>query len=100
MSKTIEAGSGRVEASAAVGCILEPDGRMGENLLPCEDYSDASFRFPVLGLEIACNVHVTGRKLQYDGGNTKVRVRIEWVGDGEPSTFCGGWLWRPVLKFA
>lgn len=46
---------------------------------------------------IACNVHVSGRKARWGadlglGHGWWVRVKIEWVGDCEASTFCGGYL--------
>jgi len=42
---------------------------------------------------IACNVTITGKTLQLrNGGDLYVRVRIEWVMDGEPNTHCGGWM--------
>jgi hypothetical protein len=40
------------------------------------------------------NVVVTGRTWQRREGDYWVRVRIEFVGDGEPSVFVGGWLLR------
>jgi hypothetical protein len=35
---------------------------------------------------------ITGRTVKRRMGDEWVRVRIEWVGDCEPSTFCSGWL--------
>jgi hypothetical protein len=44
---------------------------------------------------LACNVTITGRTPQTPfgkGGADCVRVKIEFVGDGEPSTFISGWM--------
>ena len=80
---------------ANVGDYLVPDGwesRIGENLVESDGYSDSSFpgcqfRLPCQDCMVAVNVMVTGRKPDRDGF---YRCKIEWVGDGEPSTFSGG----------
>jgi len=43
---------------------------------------------------LAVNVVVTGRTWQRRQGDYYVRVEIEFVGDGEPSVFAGGWMLR------
>jgi len=47
---------------------------------------------------LAIKVRPTGRKLQWKNG-WRIRVQIEYLGDGEPSTFDGGWLWLCDTKF-
>lgn len=59
-------------------------------LAACE-WDGAAFRLPSANfpdVRLAVNVTVTGRTIQ----KGFVRVQIEFVGDGEPSTFCGGWM--------
>lgn len=41
----------------------------------------------------AIKVYLTGRKPQYKRGFYRIRVKVEYLGDGEPSVFDGGWLW-------
>jgi hypothetical protein len=88
------------EVAAAVGThVWVAEKPIGENLMPGSDFSDSSFPgcdfyFPVGGpiKQVACNIHVTGKTLQWKHGVLCVKVKIEWVGDGEPSTFCPGWM--------
>jgi hypothetical protein len=92
---------------AEVGDYLVPDGwKVGEKLEEDDGYSDSSFpgcqfRLPVsapVKMSLAVNLKVTGRTLWFDrtSGRDKIRVRIEFVGDGEESTFHGGWLYPKV----
>lgn len=83
------------------GDVIEPDGRMSERLHPGDNFSDSGypgcqFRIPVNSAgpikSVAVNVKVTGRTWQWRGDRCWVRVRIEYVGDCEPSTFVSGWL--------
>lgn len=81
------------------------EARMGDALLPgdepCGSWAGCEFRWPspVFGWRekhaIACNVTITGRALTRWGGDLWVRVKVEWVGDGEPSTETRGWLLVP-----
>ncbi len=92
------------EVRAKVGSVVELDGkRISEKLLPgddnvCPGWLGCDFRWPNRHYPdptrhaIACNVTVTGNTLQRRNGALYARVRIEWVGDCEPSTFSGGWL--------
>ena len=85
---------------------IEPDRwNTGEKLKESDGYSDSSFpgcqyRIPAGfdGVEhryqLAVNISISGRKShQLDYGRYKTRVKIEWVGDGEPSTFSRGWVY-------
>ena len=89
------------------GKFIEPDGwNIGENLKGDDGYKDSEFpgceyRLPAgYGYQLAVNVKVTGRTSHYYGGlGTSIyrtRVKIEFVGDGEPSTFTGAWLYTPL----
>jgi hypothetical protein len=51
------------------------------------------FRVPMKDMKIGVNIHLTGRKVFWTGYVWKTRVKIEVVGDGEPSTFFSGWLY-------
>lgn len=68
-----------------------------EVLLPSE-WNRAAFRFPNPIQEwreihaIALNLSITGRTFQWRNGRHMVKLRLEWVGDGEPSTYSEGWL--------
>ena len=86
-----------------VGDYVQPNHwATGELLLPGDGFKDSSFpgaqfRLPSArrrGPTLAVNIKATGRKSHFTGTGWKVRVRIEFVGDGEPSTFSGGWLHR------
>ena len=39
---------------------------------------------------LAINVHITGKTSKWNGYDFETRARIEFVGDGEPSTFTKG----------
>jgi hypothetical protein len=94
-----------LEVSAKVNSVVQLDSGRFERLLEGDDYQDSGwdgcdFRYPNPIREwatkhaIACNVHITGRTFQDRMGDGRrwVRVKIEWVGDGEPNTYAGGWL--------
>ena len=63
-------------------------------LTPCTDWDAAEFRAYsyFTGNEIACNVEITGRTIQRRYGSSSVRVRVTFVGDGEPDEVAYGWL--------
>ena len=47
------------------------------------------------GVIYAVNVSITGtKKLLLPTGNYKMRCKIEFVRDGEPSVFSGGWIYK------
>ena len=83
---------------------LHPDNwNIGEIITQADDYSDSSFPgcqyripagLPSIGWELAINLTVSGRKsFPLDFGRYKTRVKIEFVGDGEPSNFSHGWIY-------
>jgi hypothetical protein len=77
-----------------VGRYVEPDGWGIGSCLKPSDWSAAEFYLPThCGGPIRCiavNVTPTGRTLRRRFDSLLIRVRIEFVGDGEPSTFTGG----------
>lgn len=88
-----------------VGDFVHPDEwKMGENLLADDGFKDSSFpgcefRLPGgLDYKLAVNIRVTGKPhfLYELGGQSwcKSRCKIEFVGDGEPSEFTGGWIFH------
>jgi hypothetical protein len=92
------------EVLPKIGDVVRIDGRSSaawERLLPGDDFSDSGypgcdFRLPVRAggpiESVAVNVHITGRTIQWHSGAQWVRIRIEFVGDCEPSTYSSGWL--------
>lgn len=83
------------EVEPTVGSYVVPElWRFGGRLQP-SDWEPAKFYLPTnqtVIKAIAVNVTVTGRTLQRRQGDYYVRCQIEFVGDGEPSTFSGGWM--------
>jgi hypothetical protein len=83
-----------------VGSYVEPDEwNIGSSLEPGDDRLDAGFagcQFRLLAnrlqLRCAVNITITGRKTTRRNGADFVRVKIEFVGDGSPSQFAGGWM--------
>jgi hypothetical protein len=79
--------------------IVKLEGKsVAEALFPCTDWDAAGFRYPNpipswrKDRAIACNVTVTGKVPSLYNGGWWLRGRIEWVGDGEPSTFGKCWI--------
>jgi hypothetical protein len=83
------------QVEAKVGSYVVPElWRIGGRLMP-SDWEPAQFRLPTgqaVVTSVAVNVTVTGRTMQRRQGSLYVRCQVEFVGDGEPSTFSGGWL--------
>ena len=82
---------------AEAGKMVYPDGwdGHGANLHDYPEWSKADFYLQGRYHQVAVNVTVTGRTFQRPWGYSgpkAVRVKIEFVGDGEPSTFSGGWM--------
>lgn len=96
------------EVEPMVGDFVMPDGwqtrhssQEGSWLVADSlEWDRCDFRLPAGGpmnFELAVNVKVTGRKVHVEtlGENwvsAKVRVEVEFVRDGEESTFSGGWM--------
>jgi len=78
-----------------VGSYVVPELWRFGGRLTASDWDKAQFYLPTnqpVVKEVATNVTVTGRTLQRRQGSLYVRCQIEFVGDGEPSTFSGGWM--------
>jgi len=91
------------------GDVLQPDGwkPWSERITKSDGYKDSSFpgcqwRVKSRGgdYDLAINLTVTGRKSKYFSGGRgyAIRVKIEWVGDGEPSSYSCGWLFAKNLS--
>jgi len=84
------------DVNPQVGRYIKPDGwRFGELLAAGDDFS--TFRLPTghtVGItSLAVEIEVTGRTLQRrEGESGWVRVKIIYVGDGEPDQYSGGWM--------
>ena len=86
---------------AEIGNYISPDEwKFGGILIESDNYSDAEFagcQFRMKsgnyeGVSYAVNIKITGRKINYDLFNKRIRVEIEFVGDGEPSIKTHGWM--------
>jgi len=88
-----------------LGATVKPDtwkkGTYG-HLVKGNSFKDESFPGCAYYLEsglytdqhYAVNIHITGRKsVQVDYDEWRTRVRIEFVGDGEPSKFVSGYIY-------
>lgn len=86
------------EVEVRVGSCIRPDGWRFSQRLIASSWDKARFRLPTGSAgpikSLAVNVVVTGRTWQRREGDYWVRVRIEFVGDCEPSVFVGGWMLR------
>ena len=72
------------------------------SLAVCEVPEFADFRLEVAGIHhAAVNIKVTGRKVRYDvtglSGVPCMRVKVTYVGDGEPDYSVGGWAKATTL---
>jgi hypothetical protein len=87
---------GQVIARVDVGTYVQPDGwAIGSCLKPglegfCDYYLPVNSGGPIK--EVAVNVEITGFTRQWRQGDYYVRVRIIFVGDGEPNTYTPGWV--------
>lgn len=84
--------------SAKDGCLLKPEKWEFGRLLMPSDWQDASHYLQRGWGEhegvIAVNVYITGRKIRYNSTyGFHVSILLEFVGDGEPSTFTSGILY-------
>lgn len=83
------------EVKVEPGKVIHPDGwAWGTILLPSE-WEKAKYRIHSVNYPdrvMAINVNITGRTLVRKAGDLWVRIKIEWVGDGEESTFSGGFM--------
>ena len=86
------------EIEVGVGSIIKPDGwRFAQTLEPSR-WDAAQFCLPTSKLagitHLSVNITVTGRTYQRREDDYWVRVKIEFVGDCEPSIFHSGWMKR------
>ncbi len=85
-----------MQALAEIGDYIAYDGNAGTILHEGETFTDSGFA----GSEFrsnsgtAINVTITGRKWVIKNGRFAVRVKVEAVGDCEPSEFWGGYLFK------
>jgi hypothetical protein len=94
------------EDSPKIGDFVRPDGwNWGNPLSESDGYKDSSFpgctfRLNSEHYDLAVNVTRSGRKKVWSPsygrheGTFKYRVKVEFVGDGEASTFSHGWLYQ------
>ena len=88
-----------VRVSAKPGSVILLDGPPSYNYKALEDctyWDKADFLWPV-GFDgpikaVAVNIFVTGRTIQFKHGDPVVRVKVEFVGDGEASRYVPGWI--------
>jgi hypothetical protein len=98
-SKKIRQYNETITVTPEAGMFVQPDNWGGGNkLATCEEWDAADFRLDswnYTDVSFGVNIEITGRTIQWERTwwQRRVRVRIEFVGDGEPSTFSGGWLW-------
>ena len=88
-------------AAQAGDAVQADDWSISLQLDPGDSRADSSFpgcqfRVPMGdGLyNVAVSVKTTGRPHRTCFGRFQSRCKIEFVGDGEPSTFAGGWLFH------
>lgn len=91
-----------LEYTPEIGDFVRPDNwRCGETLQASADNFSA-LRLPTCNggpiKSLAVAVQVTGRMIHRETfGNSWVRVRVVFLGDGEPNTVTGGRLYSPNL---
>jgi hypothetical protein len=84
--------------SAHVGARVVLDGlhSVTRTLRSCDWWDGADYAWDIRNGgpidEVAVNVYVTGRTLQWHFDEQVIRCKVEFVGDGEPSEFADGWL--------
>ena len=87
---------GGVIARVDVGPYITPDNWGIGNCLTkglegfCDYYLPVNSGGPIK--EVAVNIEITGRTRQRRNGDYYVRVKITFVGDGEPDTITHGWV--------
>jgi hypothetical protein len=81
-----------------VGLYVKPDGwAYGGRLIEGDSFSELRLTTNSGGpiTDLAVRIEVTGRTLQRKQGVRSVRVRIVFIGDGEPDTITGGYMEVP-----
>jgi len=83
------------------GDWVQIDGGSSGKMLEASGDSFTALRLPVLNggpiKSLAVRVEVTGRKTHYptSWGYSWVRVKVTFVGDGDPDTYAGARLYSP-----
>ena len=89
---------------------LQPDRwNIGETITKADDWSDSGFpgcEYRIMAGSLclhnfAINLSISGRNsFPVEFGRYRTRVKIEFVGDCEPSTFSHGWLYteHPLIE--
>ena len=89
-------GDGQVIARVDVGTYVEPEKWGIGNLLKPGLAGFCDYYLPTnsggLIKELAVNVTITGRKRVHRQGSYWGRVKVTFVGDGEPDVTTGGWV--------
>ena len=84
------------EIAVKLDSYIVPEGWRFGGRLQASNWEAAQFYLPTNSggpvESLAVNVQITGKTLQRRNGSSMVKVKIEFVGDGEPSTFTGGWM--------
>jgi hypothetical protein len=86
-----------VTYTIGVGTPIQPEEWKYTTRLAASDWDRAGFRIPsgvYPDVSVAVNVRITGRTLQRRPHSDMrwIKVEIEFVGDGAPSTFSPGWV--------
>jgi len=89
-----------VNVDPCVDRFVKPDGwDFGERLIAGDDFS--SFRLPTGSngpiKSLAVEIEITGRTIQKRMNLNMVRVRIRFVGDGEPDQVTRGYMETPLF---
>ena len=77
-----------------VGSFIKTDW-WNSRLMDCDDWDQADFRLEGTIVQVAVNVEVTGRTLQFPfgtQGGAWVRAMVTFVGDCEPDQHQRGWM--------
>jgi hypothetical protein len=100
MTKTIEGSTYTVVPGTVIkldnGCEKEV-GR-ADWLEGVEGWDHITLSWPTVIGPVAILVEITGRKVIYKPGTILLRVKVEFVGDGEPSEFVSGYAYVQTLK--
>ena len=93
------------EFKAKPGMTIYPDlwPPSGTEIIDSDEYEKWYFGYEMLRLKtyqefipsVAVKITITGRVIKYTSCDKRLRCRIEFLKDGEPSDFTGGWIVIP-----